>query len=137
MTAAIHRLAAQAKARDVVVDLDLPAGLPQFEADAELLGVALEHVIDLAIARSAKGRVRVSCAPPAEGPLVLQVEDSGGAVNDPVRGGRDDQNIVGRRIDHQKALDGLAVWGGLYWHCCSQRHINGPLAQGVLGCAGD
>ncbi|HVY45433.1 MAG TPA: HAMP domain-containing sensor histidine kinase [Minicystis sp.] len=79
VAAALERLAPQAEAREVEVVSSVPASLPAFEGDGELVGVALEYVIDFAVARSS-GR-KVSVVGTAEPGVVVTVLDEGGPVD--------------------------------------------------------
>jgi two-component system, OmpR family, sensor kinase len=79
----IERSKGQIEASGVELRVDVPADLPRFEADGELCSVALEHVLDFAIARSTRGLVVVR-ADAALGVPVLRVSDQGGAAEEGV-----------------------------------------------------
>jgi K+-sensing histidine kinase KdpD len=70
----IERVVARCR---VAVRVEVPADLPAIEGDAELLGAALEYLIDFAVSRSPGRGVEVR----AEGPGVLSVIDEGGPVS--------------------------------------------------------
>lgn len=76
--AALLRLAAVVAARDVRVEIEAAEELPEIEADPELLGAAVEHVLDFAVARSPGREVRVTC-----GAREIRVADAGGPVAEP------------------------------------------------------
>ncbi len=77
---AISRLSHTIAQRGVAVAADLPADLPERTGDAELLGKAVEHLLDFAVARSPGRAVHVR----ATGPAALSVADEGGPVDDAV-----------------------------------------------------
>jgi K+-sensing histidine kinase KdpD len=68
--------------RTVVVEREVDRDLPPFEGDPELLGAALEHVIDFAVARSVKATVDVRATSASS----VVVTDAGGAVEASVLG---------------------------------------------------
>lgn len=76
---ALVRLAAPAAARRVTMDAHLPADLPEIEADPDLLGTAIEYVIDFALARSPQRSVHLR-AEVVGGVPVLEVRDEGGPI---------------------------------------------------------
>jgi K+-sensing histidine kinase KdpD len=76
---ALRRLERSVAQRRVSVRLLVPADLPPVEGDAELHAVAVEYVLDFAVARSPDRSVEVR----AEGPAVLSVTDEGGPVDAP------------------------------------------------------
>jgi signal transduction histidine kinase len=78
---AIARLERAAAQRSVTVHAEVPAGLPDLDADAELIGVALEYAIDFAVARSPGRSVRVRAAL-VDGAPVVVVTDEGGPVSE-------------------------------------------------------
>jgi two-component system, OmpR family, sensor kinase len=80
---ALRRLERSIAQRSVTVRADLPDDLPELEGDAELLGTAVEYVLDFAIARS-PGRAVVASAGAAH-PAELCVIDEGGPVDAAVR----------------------------------------------------
>ena len=73
---ALVRLDRSIADRSVTVVTDLPADVPELEGDGELLGAAVEHVLDFAVARSPGHSVRVT----VEGAARLSVTDEGGPV---------------------------------------------------------
>ena len=75
---ALSRLSRAVSQRTVAVQAELPADLAERSGDAELLGKAVEHVLDFAIARSPGRAVQVR----ATGPAALSVVDEGGPVDD-------------------------------------------------------
>lgn len=77
--AALGRLERLVAQRAVTVELELGAELPEVVGDLELLGAAVELLLDFAVSRSPGRvvRVGVTCA---GGALVLRVEDEGGLV---------------------------------------------------------
>ena len=80
--AALERVGPQMAVRNVTVENKVPASMPTFEADGELLGIALEYVIDFAVARSAGGAVELIGI---DGPVAgLRVEDGGGPISDEI-----------------------------------------------------
>jgi len=78
--AALRRLTATVTLRAVTVETELPADLPELVGDLELIGVAIELVIDFAVARSPRRAVHVTGAREA-GALVLRVRDEGGPAD--------------------------------------------------------
>jgi signal transduction histidine kinase len=76
------RLTRAATQRRVNVVTALPEDLPEIEGDPELLGVAIELLLDFAIARSPDRRVELSVL----GPACVRVADEGGAVDEPTLG---------------------------------------------------
>jgi two-component system, OmpR family, sensor kinase len=83
---ALGRLERSITDRRVTVRAELPGDLPELDGDAELLGAALEHVLDFAVARSPGRAVGVV----ALGAARLSVTDEGGAV---------DAGVLGRLFD--------------------------------------
>jgi len=75
---ALSRLAPTIAQRGVTVQADLPADLPERTGDAELLGKAVEHMLDFVIARSPGRAIHVR----ATGPAVVSLGDEGGPVDD-------------------------------------------------------
>jgi two-component system, OmpR family, sensor kinase len=75
--AALSRLERHITQRHVTVNAEFPDDLPEFEGDAELLGTALEHAIDFAVARSPGRCVEVR----AFGPAGVSILDEGGPVD--------------------------------------------------------
>lgn len=75
---ALGRIERSVEQRRVTLQVEVPPDLPAFEGDAELSGVALEYLLDFAVARSPDRAVAVR----AEGPAVLSVTDAGGPVDD-------------------------------------------------------
>jgi two-component system, OmpR family, sensor kinase len=73
---ALGRLGRSIAQRAVAVRADLPDDLPERTGDAELLGKAIEHALDFAIARSPGHAVEVHVT----GPAALSVIDEGGPV---------------------------------------------------------
>ena len=98
----LERLAPQTAARAVTIERAPLDALAVLQADGELLGVALEYLVDFALARSAGGIVRIA----GEGGVSLTIEDSGGALEDP--------GIVGRLFDPfvEKELAPKQMTGG-------------------------
>ncbi len=82
VNAALGRLARTIAQRHVTVRVDLPEDLPEMEGDAELLGTALEHALDFAVARSPGRGVDVR----AVGRAGLAITDEGGPVSAAVLG---------------------------------------------------
>jgi two-component system OmpR family sensor kinase len=83
----LERLESQIAIREVTIESDVDTSLPAFDGDAELLGIALEYLVEFAIARSVGKAVRIVAI--AEGSkLSLRVEDSGGELADPAIIGR-------------------------------------------------
>jgi signal transduction histidine kinase len=78
--AALGRLERSIAQRGVTVALDVPEEPPEIVVDPELFGLALEHALDFAIARSPGKTVRVVCEAPAGVPT-LRISDQGGAVD--------------------------------------------------------
>jgi signal transduction histidine kinase len=78
--AAIGRLEPVITQRGATVALDVPAEPPEIVVDAELFGLALEHALDFAVARSPGKTVHVVIAM-AEGVPTLRIADQGGAVD--------------------------------------------------------
>jgi two-component system, OmpR family, sensor kinase len=76
---ALARLERTVQQRKVTVHAEVPGDLPDLEGDAELLGVAVEYLIDFAVARSPGRGVAVRGAF-VEGAPVLVVTDEGGPV---------------------------------------------------------
>ncbi len=74
---ALGRLGRSIALRGVAVCADLPDDLPERTGDAELLGKAVEHALDFAIARSGGHAVEVRVT----GPAALSVIDEGGPVD--------------------------------------------------------
>jgi len=74
---ALGRIERSIALRRVAVRVEVPADLPAIEGDADLLGAAMEYVIDFAVARSPGRGVLVR----AEAPAVLSVIDEGGLVD--------------------------------------------------------
>jgi two-component system OmpR family sensor kinase len=74
---ALGRLERSITDRRVTVRATLPVDLPEVEGDAELLGAAVEHVLDFALARSPGRSVSVV----ASGASRLLVTDEGGPVD--------------------------------------------------------
>jgi K+-sensing histidine kinase KdpD len=79
LQAAVGRLEGTLAQRRATVDLAVPADLPEVQADPELLGAALEHTLDFAVARSPGRAVQVAGAL-LEGAPVLRITDAGGPV---------------------------------------------------------
>ncbi len=77
VAAALGRLERPIALRHVAVHAEIPADLPEFEGDAELLGAALEYALDFAVARSPGRTVEVR----ALGPSGLSITDEGGPVD--------------------------------------------------------
>jgi K+-sensing histidine kinase KdpD len=77
--AALGRLASSIAQRAVTVEARVPDDLPELEGDLELLGVAVELVIDFALARSPRRATHVTAAREG-GATVLRVADEGGPV---------------------------------------------------------
>jgi K+-sensing histidine kinase KdpD len=77
--AALVRLAALAASREAVIDAHFPDDLPEIEADADLLGIAFEYVIDFALARSPRRSIHLAIEV-VSGVPVLEVRDEGGAI---------------------------------------------------------
>jgi two-component system, OmpR family, sensor kinase len=75
---ALERIERSISQRRVTVRSEVPADLPPIEGDADLLGVAMEYVLDFAVARSPGRTVEVR----AEGPASLSVIDEGGLVDE-------------------------------------------------------
>jgi len=75
--AALGRLSGSIAQRRVTVELDVPAGGPEIEVDPELYGVAIEHALDFAVARSPDRTVRVR----ADEGGALSITDAGGDVD--------------------------------------------------------
>jgi two-component system, OmpR family, sensor kinase len=83
VAAVLDRLAPQLVLREVSVDNRLPPSMPTFETDGELLGIALEYVIDFAVARSVGKRVLLSRSGSVDAPgSGVRVEDQGGPLAD-------------------------------------------------------
>ena len=61
------------------IDAQLPADLPEIEADPDLLGTAFEYVIDFALARSPRRTIHIGVEI-VGGVPVLEVRDEGGPV---------------------------------------------------------
>lgn len=78
--AALGRLERAIAQRGVTVALDVPDEPPEIVVDPELFGVALEHALDFAIARSPGKTVRVACEAHLGVPT-LRIADQGGAVD--------------------------------------------------------
>jgi two-component system, OmpR family, sensor kinase len=76
VAAALGRLERSIGQRRVTVRTELPADLAEIDVDPELLGAALEYVLDFAVARSPGRAVAVR----ATGPATLEVIDEGGPV---------------------------------------------------------
>lgn len=77
--AALGRLEHLIGQRGVAVETAMPVDLPELVGDLELIGVAIELVLDFAIARSPRRSVRITAA--LEGAvLVLRIDDEGGPV---------------------------------------------------------
>lgn len=76
----LGRLNQAITSREVTVELDLPEGLPAFEADEKLCESALEYVLDFALARSRKKTVRIKAAV-IDGRTEISLADEGGAVD--------------------------------------------------------
>jgi two-component system OmpR family sensor kinase len=79
--AALGRLERSIAQRAVTMETELPDDLPELTGDLELLGMAVELVVDFAVARSPKHAVRVVAAAGGGGAPVLHVEDEGGPVD--------------------------------------------------------
>src|SRR5207237_966600 len=79
--AALERLERSIAQRTVTVETRLPDDLPELTGDLELLGVAIELVIDFAVARSPRRAVHVVATGVGGGAPVLQVDDEGGPVD--------------------------------------------------------
>jgi two-component system, OmpR family, sensor kinase len=77
LEAAVGRLGATIAARGAEIEVDLPADLPAFEGDAELVGAALEYALDFALMRSPGRAVRVR-GEAREGRPVVWITDEGG-----------------------------------------------------------
>ena len=77
VTAALGRVQTSIAQRKVTVRVEIPEGLPEIEGDAELLGIAVEHVLDFAVARSPGRVVDVRAC----GRAGLAVTDQGGPVD--------------------------------------------------------
>ena len=77
--AALVRLGALAASRESVIDAHFPDDLPEIEADADLLGIAFEYVIDFALARSPRRSIHLAVEV-VSGVPVLEVRDEGGAI---------------------------------------------------------
>jgi signal transduction histidine kinase len=81
----IDRLTQAIESREVTIDLQLPPGLPPFNADAELCGVAVEYVLDFALSRSRKKTVHLTAAL-IDGQTVLSIADEGGSIPEDAQG---------------------------------------------------
>lgn len=79
--AALGRIEAAVAQSGASLEVDIPTDLPELTADPELLGVAVEFMLDFAVARSRGRTVRVAAAV-EDGALLLRVLDEGGAVDD-------------------------------------------------------
>lgn len=77
---AIARLASLATAREVTLDVRVPEDLPSFDADARLVGAAIEYILDFALARSRRRAVHISVEMD-HGVPALTIADEGGAVD--------------------------------------------------------
>lgn len=77
--AAVMRLERSIAQRAVAIDALVPDSLPEFEGDPELLGVAVEYVLDFAVVRSAGHTIHVRAADAGSVPT-LRVEDEGGTI---------------------------------------------------------
>jgi signal transduction histidine kinase len=78
--AALARLERAIVQRGVDVALAVPEEPPEIVVDPEIFGLALEHALDFAIARSPGKTVRVVCEAP-EGVPTLRIADQGGPVD--------------------------------------------------------
>lgn len=79
MTATVDKLAPVIEAHHVTVDRKVPPALPHLSADREIFSVALEYLLDFAVARSEGRRVRITCEADGEQVRIL-VADAGPAV---------------------------------------------------------
>jgi K+-sensing histidine kinase KdpD len=77
--AALVRLTALVASRESVIDARFAEDLPEIEADADLLGVAFEYVIDFALARSPRKSIHLGIEV-VNGVPVLEVRDEGGPI---------------------------------------------------------
>ena len=78
--AALARLGPQVARGGVRLAVEMPESLPDIEVDPELVGAAVEYMLDFAIARSHDGRVDVSATADAA-TLSLYVGDAGGRID--------------------------------------------------------
>src|SRR5262245_28255522 len=78
---ALSRLNHLPGAREVALDVQVPADIPPFEADARLCGSAIEYILDFALARSRNKSAHISVEAVQRVP-VLRVADEGGAISD-------------------------------------------------------
>lgn len=81
---ALDRLTPAIQRHEVAVDLQLPPDMPSFEADPRLAGLALEYVLDFALARSRKKALHVT-ATLRDGQAALSISDEGGAISEEAR----------------------------------------------------
>lgn len=82
----LTRLEQRLAARDVSVDVHIAEDLPEIEGDPDLLGSAIELVIDFAASRSPRGALSI-VATRSGGRPVLEISDRGGPVDDAVLAG--------------------------------------------------
>jgi K+-sensing histidine kinase KdpD len=78
---AVGRLHQVLTSREVTLDLNVPDDLPAIDADARLCGVAIDYLLDFALARSRKKTVHVSVEL-SDGLPTLSITDEGGAIDE-------------------------------------------------------
>jgi signal transduction histidine kinase len=76
-TGALGRIERAVVQRRVTVRVELPGDLPEILGDPDLLGTAVEHALDFAVARSPGRAIEVRASGPAE----LLILDEGGPVD--------------------------------------------------------
>jgi len=137
--AALGRLSQVIASREVTLDVQVPDDLPEFEADPEIVGMAIEYVIDFGLARSRRKSVHIR-AERGDGVPVLIVTDEGGAVAPDVLAGLLDpfveKEVVPRGEPGQRRRErlglGLAIARGiLSAHGGSMHADEAPGGDGV------